>query len=244
LAGITFAPYDGSDSDILSAVGPACFLIRRTIEQLGATKSIVEVNSFWRPFVSSELQVVIGRFLEFKQFEQTGFIGVGDAIGLTELSAYLDSLGLQNTKVAYADRLDGDALRTNLISVGGPDANLITKEAINKINSKLRCGDPKLYQLGITDSLTGISYAPSYNREGELIKDYGVIIKAANPFALKKHILLIFGSFGYGSWAASCFAVSNEFVEMSINSEEKSIELGITQLTKFGIKTAYESAKV
>jgi hypothetical protein len=36
-------------------------------------------RKFWRPFLSEDLHIVLGRFGEFEEFERSGFIGVGDA---------------------------------------------------------------------------------------------------------------------------------------------------------------------
>jgi hypothetical protein len=48
---------------------------------------------FWRPFLSGEPRIVIGRFLEFAAFEPTGLVGAGSANALAELRTYLSDLG-------------------------------------------------------------------------------------------------------------------------------------------------------
>lgn len=180
---------------------------------------------FWKPFVTGELQVVIGRFLEFTQFEQSGFLGVGDAIGLTELRTYFGGLGLRDFTVSYADRVDGDSLKTNLILIGGPDANAVSKEVVTKINSTLRFGNPAHYEIAIYDSATDRIYAPLTKSDShEIIKDYGVILKTTNPFSPSKQVLVIAGSFGYGAWAGIRYAISKQFIENEFVIQGKPLE--------------------
>src|SRR5438105_3562413 len=108
-------------------------------------------RAFWKPFVKGGLQIVLGRFSEFSSFEQSGLIGVGDASALMELLTFFDALGLRGVRVTYADRLDGDDLKTNLVLLGGPDANLITNEAVKRIPTTLQFGDPSINQISIHD---------------------------------------------------------------------------------------------
>ena len=154
---------------------------------------------------------MLGRFSEFSSFEQSGLIGVGDASALMELLTFFDALGLRGVRVTYADRLDGDDLKTNLVLLGGPDANLITNEAVKRIPTTLQFGDPSINQISIHDSLKNTIYIPKSDKSGNLVKDYGTIIRTDNPFALDKKILLIFGSYGYGTWAAAKLARSELF---------------------------------
>jgi hypothetical protein len=184
-----------------------------------------KARHFWKPFADGKLRVIIGRFLEFKSFEESGFVGLGCAIGLTELSAYFEEVGLKEFTVSYADRLDGDDLKTNLVLLGGPDANAVTREVIPRISSELQLGNPTNYEISIYDSQTTKMYAPSRSPlTNEIDKDYAVIIRAENPFAPTKQILLIAGSYGYGTWAGVRFAISKQFLDNSIVAENKSLE--------------------
>jgi hypothetical protein len=144
-------------------------------------------------------------------------------MGSTELRAYFASLGLRDFAVSYADRLDGDSLKTNLILIGGPHPNAISKEVFTRINSTLRFGNPARFGSAIYDSSTDTSYAPLID-SGEILKDYGLILKTSNPFAPSKQVLLIAGSFGYGTWAGVRFAMSKEFVTNQVVAEGKPLE--------------------
>jgi hypothetical protein len=184
-----------------------------------------KARHFWRPFVQGALRIIVGHHSEFTSFEQSGFLGVGSAMALAELRTHLEQTGLHDFTISYTNQVDGDSLKGNLILIGGPDANAISKEVSERINTTLRFGNPARYEIAIYDSATNRIYAPSTKTDsGEIIKDYGLIFKTTNPFSPNKQILLIAGSFGYGTWAGVRFALSKPFIENSLVSQGKPIE--------------------
>ncbi len=201
------------------------FFIGWIWQGLRKTFKLRKARKFWKPIAKNEMRIVVGRHHKFKSFEPSGFLGVGSAIGLAELNTQLESLGLRNFSTTYPDRLNGDDLKSNLILIGGPDANAITNEAITRIKTTLKFGNPETHEIAIYDSQTQTTYAPTIKKNSdELVKDYGVILKTSNPFAPKKQLLLIAGSFGYGVWAGVRYLKSKEFVADPIVSSGKSFE--------------------
>lgn len=201
------------------------FLIGWGWQKLRKEVRIRKARKFWQPFVEDGAKIIIGRHTQFDSFEPSGFVGVGSAMALTELNTFFDSLGLRNIAISYADRIDGDSLKTNLMLLDGPDANSISREATLRIKTSLKFGDSRRHEIAIYDSTTRIMYAPARRIDSkELGKDFGVIFKTSNPFAPNKHILLIAGSFGYGTWAAVRFATSKQFIEHPIVATGKNVE--------------------
>jgi hypothetical protein len=184
-----------------------------------------QARRFWMPFLEGELQVIIGRFLEFSSFEDSGLMGVGDAMGLTELRRYVAKLGLRDFSVTYADSAGGDSLKTNLILLGGPDVNSVTREVINKLGSTFRLGNHLKYEIAIRDTTTGRVFAPVQDFESLRVeKDYCLILKTTNPHSPRNHLLLVAGCFGFGTWAGIQFTSSQEFLTDKMVSAGKPIE--------------------
>lgn len=171
-----------------------------------------KMRAFWLPLVEGGLQIVLGRFLEFDDFEQSGLLGVGDAVAMTELRAGLESLGFPGIPISYADRLDGDALKTNLVLLRGPDANRLTCEAVRRVGSTLKFGDPDRHVIALFDSIEDQMFVPRRDRHGVIENDYGIVFSCKNPFSASKRIVLAAGSFGYGTWACVRFLLSNDFL--------------------------------
>ncbi len=184
-----------------------------------------KAQRFWKPFDDGDLQVVLGRFSEFQSFEETGLIAGGDAIGLIELSSFFGVLDLRDFRVAYADRMAGDALRTNLVVIGGPDANSVSKAILPQINSTLRFGNPDQYEIALHDLVEKKRYAPfRLIGSSELSRDYGLIVKTRNPFDNSRWLLFVAGSFGYGTWAGIRFLTSEDFYNIPSVLEHDSFE--------------------
>ena len=169
----------------------------------------------WTTFDHGGLIVILGRFLrEFQGFEESGVLGFGDAMALAELRGYLEAHGIHNFSVAYADFVHGDMLQSNLVLLGGPDGNGICREVMERLRPDIHFGDPDRYEVAVHDSITGETYVPTrvsgMNRAGT---DFAIILRAPNPFASEREVLVIAGSFGYGTWAGVRFATSREFLE-------------------------------
>jgi hypothetical protein len=197
----------------------------------GESKTKAKVNEqsarrFWGRFANDDFSVVVGRFRkEFERFEASGFLGVGDAIGLTELGSFLGSLHLADFSVMYADRLDGDDLQANLLILGGPDANSIANQVVKRLNTTFELGDPQKYEIAIRDAKLQETYAPRIDSGSEeVVTDYAVIYWTKNPFSPDKWMLLIAGSFGFGTWAGTRFVMSKDFLDNAMVKKGKSVE--------------------
>jgi hypothetical protein len=173
-------------------------------------------RAFWRPFILDDLRIVIGRFGQFQRFERSGLIGVGDARALAELQRSLAKIGMNNPSVRYADELHGDELKHTIIALGGPDANAVTCQALNRIRSKLRFSSLRMDRIVIEDSASAPPdlYIPSEPDAGGATTDYGLILRAPNPFAPEKEIMIMAGSYGHGTLACTRFAFLPEFLAL------------------------------
>jgi hypothetical protein len=157
-------------------------------------------------------------------------LGVGDAIALGEIQRYVGKIGAPEPQVVYAARLSGDALnetlKHTLISLGGPDANVVTREAVKLIDSRLRFGDPTINEIAIRD--TGVVpprlYAPSTPGHDDATTDYGVILRAPNPTAPGKEIMIIAGSFGHGTLAGTRYVTSPAFLTLPVSKARDAFE--------------------
>lgn len=200
-----------------------------------------KARQFWKVFAKERTLIVIGRFREFEQFEPSGFLGVGDAIALAELESFYERLGLPKPPVAYADRLSGDQLKQNLILLGGPDANSVSEKVARRIEATLRFGEKAVHDIYVVDHSEGRVYSPSISSSSAAAgTDYGLVYKAKNPFSVDDAVLLIAGSFGYGTWAGVRYVTSDAFfhspaVGKAVEFElliETDVDLGVPQAIK------------
>jgi len=96
-------------------------------------------QAFWRPFMSGRMSVVIGRFRDLEGFEASGVVGAGDNLALKDLADHFAAIGFKRFAVYYNDQLgwgdeaDASPLDGNLILLGGPDANSLTREVLERL---------------------------------------------------------------------------------------------------------------
>lgn len=192
---------------------------------------------FWEPMVEGGLQIVMSRFTQFLQFEQSGLLGVGGVMAMTEIQSFLGTIGISisDVPVSFADQLAGDALKTNLVLLGGPDANILTHETTKRVNSTLKFGNPERNEIALFDSNEGRSFVPRRNASKEIENDFGIIYWCKNPFEPRKRILISAGSFGYGTWACVRYILSEDFLTNSLVEKGLNIECLIETDVLWGV---------
>jgi hypothetical protein len=219
LAGISLALYEGnrSDGNVIAALGPASNQIRRAIARQGLAMGKRRLPDFWRPYLGEGAVIVIGHFA-MPQFEGSGLVGLGDAMALTEIQNYCEVLGVSHPPVRDARRLGPDDRGQHLILLGGPDANRVTEQVLARIAPKLNASFES-----VEDLLGNAVYRPE-GRTNELTKDVGVIIETANPFDREKRVMLLFGCYGYGTWAAARFSKTGSFLDTPTVAAQRGVE--------------------
>lgn len=135
LAGITLAGFRRSESDapLDEQIRPAASAIREAIRRQGMLHPPPEHP--WRAFVAGQPRFVLGRFSQFETFEASGVMGVGDAACLTELSSFTRARYRLEIPVTYADEMGGGDLSDDLISIGGPDNNSVTRDVLRRVST-------------------------------------------------------------------------------------------------------------
>jgi hypothetical protein len=137
-----------------------------------------------------------------------------------EMVEVLEDLGLQRpgrkAEIVYHDQVEGGIYEHNLICIGGPDANDVTKMILGRIGHSLSPGVPGSHIISIRDLQTGVYYSPrrGTGKQGRraVTLDHGVLIKVQNPWKRERCIFILAGSYGYGTWAAAKLLRSPEFL--------------------------------
>jgi hypothetical protein len=183
---------------------------------------------FWRPFISGELKIVVGRFREFDTFEASGLVGVGDMQAAAEVVAFFAELGFRRRaraiEIVYQDRLAGDLYGANLICIGGPEGNRVTERILRRINHSIEFDGGT----SLRDTETGTVYNPEFETGHEeqkaLALDCGLLIKAPNPFDPRRTVMIVAACYGYGTWAGAALARSSQFLHTELVGQGEPIE--------------------
>jgi hypothetical protein len=117
----------------------AAFLLGLMWERLARFITNIRARRFWRPLVNREAVVVVGSFRKLPGFEASGVIGLGDNIALNDLERYFAAIGFKRFEVHYNDHFVWaygslrSTLEGNLILLGGPDANVLTRLVLERL---------------------------------------------------------------------------------------------------------------
>ena len=230
---------------------------------------------FWRPVMSEDLQLVVGRFRGLKGFEASGVIGAGDSLAMHRLGKYFDKIGFHSFEISFNDQLgygdpSGKSLRTNLILLGGPDSNTLTNDVLRHVKVGIEFKetddarpdellDPRIFDSGavnvantaprpgissIVRRLKGTEASSSSHKwrtpvfvdtlirntiyrptklDDDIVSDCGAVLRVPNPFAPSKNVIIVCGSYGYGTWAAIDLVQSKAFLR-NVARSAKAIE--------------------
>jgi hypothetical protein len=188
-----------------------------------------EARKLWGPVFAGNFQVVVSRFWPSGWSDPAGVVGGGDALALRELGVYFSKIGSE-FDVVYVDEPSLDR-EGNLILLGGPDTNSVTKEALARMamagpgsaKPSVRIVDPgpgspmEVHDLAPDtpqgEAIKGRrSRMRKYRAEPDII-DYGVLIRARNPFSSSpKALIIIAGAYGYGTWGGASMATKDWFL--------------------------------
>lgn len=185
---------------------------------------------FWSPYLREGLVVLFGDLSKgrLQQFEPSGLVGVGDVFAFSEFFEPFQKTEQPMPKFAPHDTTDTEKLRSNLLCLGGQDMNQRTGAVLRGITTSLQfpdLTDPNQNgKVWAKDSVSGRYYGDSdkHSRRSpdEVDFDYCVLMKVKNPDANNKVVFLVFGGFGFGTWAGARFMASDSIWDAAL--EDKS----------------------
>jgi hypothetical protein len=208
--------------DILLGLGTALigYLIGRLWLTFVVRRRFWRAREFWQPVLDGHFQIVISRFAIEGFREPTGVVGGGDAIANRLLGDLFRDIGLERPKSVYVDEAELDRGQ-NLIVLGGPRENRVALEALARIKPGLSIVDPGPGIPMQVESASGLAqdHDAGLSREvfvadpsPDQMTDYGVILRARNPFKQDRAMVVIQGCYGYGTWAGVGLSQTEEFL--------------------------------
>jgi len=150
--------------------------------------------------------------------ELSGLMGRGDHDAIVEVQAGLARIGLKPTLPEVTEaNLSAAQLSGNLIVVGGPDVNSITRSLLGRLPAKLSIVRNADGRNIVRDLVHGHDFVPAEDESGR-IRDYGILVRAANPDDRQKNVLILAGAHGFGTLAAAMVAFDKENLDRMLRS--------------------------
>lgn len=194
------------------------FLIATVRRWTSQALRLRRARRFWRPFVDGDLHLVLAVFDDSQhiEWERSGLAGVGDVMALTELQRYLEEFRIDDHGLEYGHTISGQRLGDNLVLIGGADSNRVTRQVMNRLPLTIVYNDPDANDVAFLDRTDGSVMRPATDERGKILTDQGVVIRAKNPFNRDNNVLIVAGSYGFGSVAAVRLTASRRFLTESI----------------------------
>ena len=242
-------------------VAATAFILGLLLNRAVRTSVYFRARKFWRPLATKDLAIVLGDgFSGVSSLEASGLVGQGDLLASAELISHFSAMGLPPLQPEFADKAvgvdpGGRALRRNLVILGGPDANTLTKACLDRLKCSYRLEEAVFATAesgSAADATTLVWRLPKLRPtirakdqatvyepvvlDGQIVRDYGVIVRTRNPFLFErrqpkrnlfrfwrqreKWVVLMFGCYGLGTYAAALFSKEKAFLDLVKNSEE------------------------
>lgn len=179
------------------------------------------IRGFWKPFATSDLKVVTSIFIKEQHYiwERSGLVGVGDVLALNELRQQLNRAGVEQLPLTPSHQLTGLERQGNLVLVGGPHSNQVTAEVMQRLPLTFTFGSVDTHDANIYDSVTGDVMRCVIGSGDQLVADQGILIRATNPFNRERNVIILAGSFGFGTSAAARLLASSDILTHAIVAE-------------------------
>ncbi|ANN17485.1 hypothetical protein SD37_18750 [Amycolatopsis orientalis] len=169
---------------------------------------LIRARRFWRALGGRHPLIVLGAhdFGERRRWARAGVVGMGDIGALVEIEAQLRRLGFAG-RIAESKQLSPRELSSDLVLIGGPEANAVTRTMLAKLSGVISYAfveDPEHVAAEVHDVSTGRVSAPRYDESGFPVSDYALIIRTPNPLAPDtSEIVIVAGCWEHGTAAAA-----------------------------------------
>ena len=169
------------------------------------------LRTLWGLDKRSKIYIVCPELEEMRQFpEPREFLYLGKYGDIDSLVVILYSLSklypvaeIRFFTSGEFENLPGNPLSNNLILIGGPDYNTVTRRFMRYVPFKfIEEGDETV----LYNSIKRETYRPEFKEENGIIDeavDYGFFVKIPNPFNEKKKLIMINGVHTIGVFGAA-----------------------------------------
>jgi hypothetical protein len=199
------------------------FVAARVLAWARYLRQTRNARRFWRPFLENGFTIVLSEFSEqFKDWERSGLIGVGDVKAYTTIQRKIATIREQEFTLVHASKLQGDQLAGNLVLLGGPDSNKWTREIMRRATLGVEVPPGTTM---FRDRQGGRLYSAKRESSSTAGTDCGIVARVANPFGRGSRALILAGCFGEGTQAAASLVCGNDFEDHELIGSGVDFEL-------------------
>jgi len=204
--------------------------LRRFVDFVQAYLTNRREADAWEPFRSHRTRIIIGKP------DEACRIGLWNAAAVEEIEKFFDQSKLPRPERVDADQVTEEELKANLIVLGGPDTNEISRCLAAGVDATLKFGTSRFLGGTVLDLKEHEIYHPSWvNHARDVIQDYVLIYRMKNPFNRKAQVLLIAGHPSHGAWVGIRHLFSKAFLSSDEAKNQGSFELLLKSEVHLGV---------
>lgn len=181
----------------------------------GIISNVLPRKKLWQLRDPSNVIISVSSNRAFDGYYLRPGAGAGhmQALGLVlvSLTQTYKGTGAQNVSLS-TDKLSGRIIEYDLILLGGPEHNQLTERFLHLVGDECPA-----YQSGNVISWRNSNgereeYLAETNEKGEIVQDYAIVMRTANPFStVKGTVVLLSGCHTYGTLAAARYFTENVY---------------------------------
>lgn len=173
------------------------------------------LRAFWKPIVRGGAHIAIGSFMENSYYK---YVGMGDLDAYVQLKDQLRQVGARDFEFGPVHQVTKAQRKGNLILLGGPNSNPLSAKVMEQVPRSFSfvsaegsggpVADGKIYD----SELDTETDCPRNEETGLRETDQGIIIRCPNPFAPDKSVLIVAGSWRFGTAAGMRLIEKHDFL--------------------------------
>ena len=165
---------------------------------------------FWGKLVTPSLSIVTSA----EEAEPKIRSQIFDATAVADLEAFLKRLFPGKSRRYTCNESVIGMLNENVLLVGGPIANELTRDLFKKQTQLAYKFDGN----DILNTATGTKTAPEFDGS-DIVKDYGMITRCSNTFSEEKEALVVAGCYGWGTHAALNALLNSSYLKQLVKKK-------------------------
>ncbi len=166
-------------------------------------------RQMWKPFIHAEQLSIILSTRPGPHDRSTPRVSLLEMLSFANISSCLSTIGIKilpkdsNVQV-------GEIKNDNLVVLGGPLANEISKEIWTNISIDIPFSldtEKQLFRMANEE------YVPEIEADGKLIKDYGIIIRQPQPFNSDLSLIYCLGCHGFATYGLTLYLTEKKYAK-------------------------------
>ena len=148
-------------------------------------------------------------------------VNVNDVLAVANASSFLHKF--VNVSIKSQNEVD-DLKKGNLLLIGGPVANSITKEILELVDKQYSFNIPDKDTRHIVNRTRTFVASSQFDEDFNLVRDVAWFYRGKNPYDKQNVVVIVSGCFGYGTEAAINYLISEDFYKKIRNKQIDTVE--------------------